>query len=333
MKTIFRITSIFITALAIFSCQKEDSFNRAKWEVVNLNYTGDLDDIFALPNDTIMLISRFDDTYQKTCIFESDDAAKTWKQTCFDTLSTRGFPNLYCFNHLKIYCGNFKTYDGGKTWKKDGFAGTPSYFFNNDVGFYLWGSSIYKTTDGGMTAKLVFDRTAYDGFQFIQFFNNRIGYASGGASWDSFNSGIMVKTTDGGNTWQQLPGKFKHIDGMSFISADIGYIVIDLHEGSVIETTLTGAELLKTTDGGITWTSIYKAYESQYFARCNFVDEQHGFVLGVGTICSTSDGGKTWVQEHEIPSSDYAINKMIFTSSKTGYAVGNNGLLLKRTTY
>ena len=333
MKTIFRITSIFITALAIFSCQKEDSFNRAKWEVVNLNYTGDLDDIFALPNDTIMLISRFDDTYQKTCIFESDDAAKTWKQTCFDTLSTRGFPNLYCFNHLRIYCGNFKTYDGGKTWKKDGFAGTPSYFFNNDVGFYLWGSSIYKTTDGGMTAKLVFDRTAYDGFQFIQFFNNRIGYASGGASWDSFNSGIMVKTTDGGNTWQQLPGKFKHIDGMSFISADIGYIVIDLHEGSVIETTLTGAELLKTTDGGITWTSIYKAYESQYFARCNFVDEQHGFVLGVGTICSTSDGGKTWVQEHEIPSSDYAINKMIFTSSKTGYAVGNNGLLLKRTTY
>jgi len=326
---------IVIVSIAFVSCRKEYD-SHAKWEVINLNYTGDLDDIFALSNDTIMLLSRFDDTYQKTCIFESDNAGKTWKQNCFDILNAGGFSNFYCFNHLKIYSGNYRTYNGGNSWQQVGFNGVPMYFFNNQVGIYVIGSSIYKTTDGGMTAKLVFDHTSYEGFNFIQFLNSEIGYASGGTSFDSYNSGIMVKTTDGGNTWQTLPQKFKSIIGMSFVTADIGYIIINLHEGDVFWTYKSGAELLKTTDGGDTWISInnrlYEDFNMIPF-QCYFEDEKHGFLCGGSRIVYTVDGGKTWKQEYDNPSSDYALNKMIFTSLKTGFAVGNNGLLLKRIVY
>jgi photosystem II stability/assembly factor-like uncharacterized protein len=308
---------------------------QARWEPINLSYTGDLNDIFLLPNDTIMLLSRFDDTFRKTCIFESANGGRTWKQNCFDTINAGGFSNFYCFNHLKIFAGNYRTFDGGSNWKKEGIDGVPMCFFNDSIGFYVLGSSIYKTKDGGVTAKLVFDRQAYDGFSFVQFFDNRIGYASGGTSFDSFNSGIMVKTTDGGNSWQQLPKKFKSILGMSFITPDIGYIVINLHEGSVVGTYRSGSELLKTLDGGNTWKSINdKIYEeyNQIPFQCYFTDEQHGFLCG-SKILSTNDGGKTWKEEYARPSSDYALNKMVFTAAGNGYAIGNNGLLLKRVLY
>ncbi|MDP4275783.1 MAG: YCF48-related protein [Bacteroidota bacterium] len=149
----------------------------------------------------------------------------------------------------------------------------------------------------------------------------------------------MVKTTDGGNTWQPLFKKTRSIIGMSFISANIGYIVIDLHEGNVVETTQTGAELLKTTDGGNTGTSINnKIYEDFNIVpfQCYFADEQHGFMCGSylkSKIISTSDGGKTWKEEYTGTSSNYFLNKIIFTSSKIGYAIGNNGLLIKRIVY
>jgi len=335
MKTI-KIIFFFLLFSALFiSCQKEND-QQVKWKVINLNYNGDLSDIFVLSNDTIMLLSKLDKSFQKTCIFESDNAGTNWGQNCFDKIDIGGFSNFYCFNHLKIYSGNYRTYDGGKTWENDGFNAAPVYFFDDMVGFYIKGSSIYKTTDGGMTAKVVFDRTAYDGFQFIQFFDNRIGYASGGASFDSFNSGIIVKTTDAGDTWQQLPNEFKSIIGMSFISADVGYIVINLYEGSMVETYKVGAELLKTTDGGNTWVSINDKIFDDFSIipfKCYFADEQHGFLCGssnVSKILSTSDGGKTWKVEYNGTSSNYLLNEMKFTSSNTGFAIGNNGLLLKR---
>lgn len=341
MRILFSVIITTISALTFLSCQKEDNEQQAGWEIINLNYTGSLDDIFALSRDTIMILSKLDKTYQKTCIFESDDAGKTWTQRCFDKLEIGGFGSFYCFNHLKIFAGNYRSYDGGNSWQKTGdFDGAPMYFFNAKEGIAARGGSIYKTTDGGMSSELVFDSVTYAGFNFIQFLDNRTGYASGGVSFDSYNSGLIVKTTDGGNTWQPLPDKFKSIISMSFITADMGYIIINLHEGSVVETYKSGAELLKTTDGGDTWTSINdKIYDEFYIIpfRCYFSDEQHGFLCGAGTsgskILSTSDGGKTWKEEYAGTSSDYLLIKMAFTSSKTGYAIGNNGLLLKRTVY
>ncbi|MDP4275782.1 MAG: hypothetical protein Q8907_16055 [Bacteroidota bacterium] len=135
-----------------------------KWETIDLNYTGDLNDIFILPNDTIMLLSRFDHTYKKTCGFESDDAGKTWKQNCFDTLSSSGFSNFYCFSHLKIFAGNYRSYNGGNNWQTLGnFKGGLMYFFNNSTGIGVSGFSIFKTIDGGNSFQIKYDTVSYVG--------------------------------------------------------------------------------------------------------------------------------------------------------------------------
>ncbi|MCJ7448224.1 MAG: YCF48-related protein [Bacteroidales bacterium] len=325
-----------LVSVAVISCQKENNFN-AKWEVINLSYTGDLSDIFLLPPDTIMILSKLDDSFDKTCIFESDDEGRTWTQRCFDKQTTGGFSDFYCFNHFKIISGDFKSNDGGYNWYKLGaLLGAPTFFFNDHEGIGAIGSSLYRTNDGCNSVEMVFDSSTYAGIHFIQFLNNSTGYAAGGASFDSFNSGLIVKTTDGGNTWQPLPDKFKSIIGISFISENIGYIIINLYEGSVVGTYKSGAELLKTIDGGSTWTSINSKIYDEFKIipfKCYFADEQHGFLFGTGNgskILSTIDGGKTWKEEYTNNDSDYTLNKILFATSTTGFAIGNNGLLLKR---
>jgi len=338
-RTTFPVIIAIISILIIPSCRK-DKEQQVRWDVINLYYTGDINDISVLPNDTIMLLSKLDKAFQKTCILESDDAGKTWSQTCFDKLETAGFSSFYSFNHLKIFAGNYRSYDGGNSWQKVGnFNGELMYFSNNNDGFGILGSSIYKTTNGGRSFDLVYNTAIPSGigFQFFQFLNDQVGYASGGYrsivyGGGVYSWGLIVKTTDGGNTWQPLPGKFKRIVGMSFVSADIGYIVISLDGGNV-------AELLKTTDGGDTWTTINdKIYDEFQIipSQCYFADEQHGFLIGSGNvskILSTSDGGKTWKEEYATTSSDLVLFKMVFSSSNTGYVIGTNNLLLKRALY
>ena len=327
---------VLCMVMLLTGCEKDDAFSRATWQIIDLGYTGELSDIALLSEDTIMILSRMDDSYQRTCIFESDDAGETWEKRCFDKLDAGGFYNLYCFNSKKICATGgalFQSDDGGYSWHKLADSGGLLYFFDDNNGFLSSGYSIYKTTNGGHSFETVY---AYGGFRFVQFFDRQIGYAAGGTGFDSYLSGHIVKTTDGGNTWYSLQ-KFKKIIGMSFISADIGYILIDLHEGEIFETYKEGAELLKTTDGGDTWTSINnKIYDDFYIMpfQCYFTDEQHGFLCGSGKeskILSSSDGGKTWREEYAGISSGYLLSKIMFTSSGTGYAVGNNGLLLKRT--
>ena len=303
--------------LLVFYCCKDHNsqINQANWELINLNYTGDITDISVLHNDTILLLSVLDPTYQKTCIFESDDAGTTWIQRCFDKLEIGGFSNFYCFNHLKMFAGNYKSYDGGRSWQKGGnFNVGLMYFFNNDVGIGFSGFTIYKTTDGGNSSKIVYDSISYVGCHFVQFLDYQTGYASGGASFDSYNSGLIVKTIDGGNSWKALPGSFKSIIGMSFITADLGYILIDLNEGDLYQTFKSGTELLKTTNGGSTWVSVNNKLGDRFsivIAECYFVDEMHGFICGSSSygnkILSTTDGGYNWKEEYTIISAQKSI--------------------------
>jgi len=334
-KIIFLIISVIVS----ISCHKENQ-TQSKWNIIGLNYEGNLNDIFALPSDTIMVLSTLDKTFQKTCIFESNDAGITWTQRCFDKLDVGGSPSFYCFTHLKIYAGDFRSKDGGLNWYKAGdFKVGQMYFFNNNLGIGVSGFTIFKTYNSGNSFTMVYDSSSYVGCQFIQFLDSQIGYASGGASFDNYNSGLIVKTIDGGNTWKPLPGTFKSIIGMSFITPDIGYIIINLYKGDVFTTYESGAELLKTIDGGNTWKSINANLLDQTKIipfECYFSNELHGYICGAGSgskILSTDDGGITWNEEYANTSSDFTLNKMIFTSPKAGYAIGNDGLLLKRSPY
>jgi photosystem II stability/assembly factor-like uncharacterized protein len=333
MKSKFIYVVILLIAIIslLSSCTK---FPDASWEVIDLNYTGSLSDIYTISGDTLFILSTLDDTYQNTCIFESDDAGATWTQKCFPKLYPGGFYNFYCLNHLKIYATGgalFRSDDGGLNWQQINEGGGLLHFFNNNEGLRMSGQSIYKTLDGGNSYRTVYSHEGFGGFSFIQLFDDKVGYTSGGSY--QANVGSLLKTTDRGETWYSPSNISNCVLGMSFISKDIGYIIVKFTEGNI-----SGGELLKTIDGAKTWKSINKIYEGDAIVprQCYFFDEHHGFIKGtdiVSKILSTNNGGKSWQIEYKGKSVDYLINKMIFTSTGIGFAIGDNGLLLKRTIY
>jgi len=126
------------------------------------------------------------------------------------------------------------------------------------------GAGIYKSTDGGITWKLMgLEKTQHIGRIAVDPKNpNVVWVAALGAAWKSNPERGLYKTTDGGATWQLV----------KFISDKAGFVdvAIDPRNSDVVYAAAyerlrtpyslksggPGSGLFKTTDGGKTWTEI-----------------------------------------------------------------------------
>ena len=78
--------------------------------------------------------------------------------------------------------------------------------------------------------------------------------------------------------------------------------------------------ILKTTDGGDTWTSQSQSYSTQVWG-ISFVDENTGYICGLdGKIVKTTDGGSSWSEVFN--TSGYQFNKVFFKDANNGVATG-----------
>ncbi|GAB4425083.1 MAG: hypothetical protein OHK0039_42600 [Bacteroidia bacterium] len=131
--------------------------------------------------------------------------------------------------------------DGGQTWA---VIDTPRrelrdvWFTHPDTGFACGYGAIYKSTDGGR--RWAFTSASDEFFTSLHFLSGRLGYAVG-------RTGSIVRTRDGGVTWEtlrngNLPWMPLHrYNQICMLDARTGYIVGD------------AGLVLKTTDGGKTW--------------------------------------------------------------------------------
>ncbi|MEK7402169.1 MAG: hypothetical protein AABZ80_07365, partial [Gemmatimonadota bacterium] len=126
------------------------------------------------------------------------------------------------------------------------------------------GAGIYKSTDGGITWKLMgLEKTQHIGRIVVHPTNPNIVYvATLGAAWKANPERGLYKTTDGGATWQLV----------KFISDKAGFIDVQMHPTNpnillaaswervrgpyFLKSGGPGSNLWKTTDGGATWTEI-----------------------------------------------------------------------------
>ncbi len=116
--------------------------------------------------------------------------------------------------------------------------------------------------------------------------------------WVSGNKGTVGKSTDGGKTWSwtKIPGyenrDFRDIEGFDQNTA----VIIAIAEP---------AQILRTTDGGITWNLVYEnKLKGMFLDAMDFADDHHGTVVGDAVtekffIAHTSDGGKSWKEYEE----------------------------------
>ncbi len=200
----------------------------------------------------------------------------------------------------------------GNSWNDVVHLGGSTYILFGDY------STVARTTDGGATFTVYYPDSAKSRRNIYEadFVSPTVGYACG-------TSGLIIKTTDGGITWDTVgvasTATYWYLD---FIDADTGYV-----GGS------TG-KLLKTTNGGVSWTEIPLGSTSAVVYRIFMVNAQVGYIgtgsATPGRILKTTDYGATWVNQSSYTTAT-TVRGMWFLNADTGF-VGTTGYTIAKTT-
>lgn len=145
----------------------------------------------------------------------------------------------------------------------------------------------------GMPASLAMADSVKKGFRGLSVVNEKV-------IWISGQRGLVGRSTNGGTSFSWR--KVKSYEKMDFRT---------LHAFSkkcaVIATAGTPASILRTTNGGKTWSEVYRSDDSlMFFDGVGFWDDNRGLIFGDPIkgrmfLMETFDGGKTW---KEIPFAD-----------------------------
>jgi photosystem II stability/assembly factor-like uncharacterized protein len=149
--------------------------------------------------------------------------------------------------------------------------------------------------------------------------NPQYGWACG------FN-GYVVRTTNGGATWQGSVVPFNgraggHLESVHFVDQLNGYA-----SGP--------CGVFRSTDGGVTWTDVTPTFPNEAPWGCYFLSATTGVVLGGGCVGSqnffrTTNGGQSWsLFQSNQPSS--GLTDALLYADGSGYAV-SSGLLWQTT--
>ncbi|MCU0431361.1 MAG: YCF48-related protein [Cytophagaceae bacterium] len=137
----------------------------------------------------------------------------------------------------------------------------------------------------------------------VSFVSEDTGYVCG-------NNGVILKTTDGGKTWNSLQSNTtNNLHRIKFTSSKIGYVVGN------------NRTLLKTTNAGQTWVSLMPIIPGEHFRSIQFFDDNNGIVAGFNSsVYFTTNGGGTWTQKiFPTNFNNRVIYSMYFTDMNNGY--------------
>jgi photosystem II stability/assembly factor-like uncharacterized protein len=225
----------------------------------------------------------------------------------------------------------YKTTNSGISWLpehqltsgtiKRGFCGMNVFNDSiiNAVGRVRGPAWFYRTTDRGATW-IAKDMNQYAaGLIDVYFFSKDTGYCVGltNTTHDS-SSGIILFTTDGGETWTErfrTSRKGEWCWKIQFPSRNVGYV-------SLQRNSLSPIYFLKTTDGGETWNE--KLFSNSYYfvQGIGFINDTVGWIGGYSTILmyQTTNGGESWSPL----GIGRRVNRFRFLSPTIAYAVGDS---------
>lgn len=214
-------------------------------------------------------------------MFETTDGGATWAAVAgLPPLAPSAICGLSVVDESVVYASgtNFpnrparmmRTVDGGLSWQAWDMSAhatllVDTYFSDAEHGWVVGGRAsvanptrndvravVLRTEDGGRSWV---DRAAPLGAQLpfgewgwkIQFLDERVGYVA----LESFTRAAILKTTDGGDTWNRIevrdPQGNANLEGVGFVDENTGWV------GGWGSATFQEGYSSATTDGGKTW--------------------------------------------------------------------------------
>lgn len=148
---------------------------------------------------------------------------------------------------------------------------------------------------------------------------NSVYFADSNSGWAVGNSGVILKTTDGGSTWlAQTSGVADNLQDVRFVNASTGIAVGN------------NGVALKTLNGGTTWSTLNSGM-SDILYSVFWSDMNTVWAVGqLGRIRKSTDSGNSWSNgDPNAGAPIQHLRSVFFINSSTGWAVGNSGTLLR----
>ncbi|MCH8325292.1 MAG: protein kinase [Bacteroidetes bacterium] len=187
----------------------------------------------------------------------------------------------------------------------------------------------------------------------VTFVNSTVGFSCG-------NNGVILKTTDSGNTWfisdssiTNILYKINFSDNFNGIAVgEKGMILLTNNGGqswdiitsksfsslfdyqfikgtSIVIAVGANGTIIRSEDGGYTWNRV-SSHVNKLLYSVKFINEDTGIIVGwSGEILKSNDMGKTW---HKITkfTTNY-LRSVDFVTEDTGFIVGGGGEIYKTT--
>ncbi|MGC3945723.1 MAG: Ig-like domain-containing protein [Chryseolinea sp.] len=297
----------------------------------------------------------------------TDDAGETWTQNTFSTVTSNEPIMDLAYNGTDIWAagdGLRQHSSDSRIWVEDPASNSADNELNSIAfdqhgkGTFSVEKRIYTTTTNGVT--WTFQPAVYDPSNAPYLALEKVRYDPAGNLWAIDYNGPLYKSTDGGQTFKlkkQFSSFIALADYVAFQSAqDVWYygnqqllrskdggntwtqtneVVTSMYflNQQVGWKILPGRVVYKTIDGGDTWKNMGVVNALSDFRFCYFADEFTGWVVDISSHAfKTSDGGKTWTQE--ATGSDALVNAVAFrvngNNKVEGYIGGEQ--LVKLTT-
>gem|GEM_PF-1889468 len=272
------------------------------WLVQTPPDTAELTSIVILSNNTI-LVTTVKPTGGKASIYRSTNSGRDWQRVLQDNISfyAAKTPNGRIFS---ISTFIYSSADSGKTWTK---------------GKRLNSTSTYKH---------------------IEFPDNKNGYIAGNVRGQFTYTPEFLRTEDEGKNWYaSYPFAFPDTSGyasMSAMNADTVFMFTNYFKQFNAKKNTELLSLTRFRLKDVVQDSLWNFRSRTQFDRlfdiiydCKFFEGGYGFAVGdIGVIYGTNSYGRAWAKEYNGKEALYSI---YMQNKNKGYAVGDSGVILKRS--
>jgi photosystem II stability/assembly factor-like uncharacterized protein len=323
----FSTASISVTK-PLVPCSYLTSAQKSGWEPQESGVSQNLNSIF------LICINRGSIAGDEGVILRTGDGGNNW--TTQNSGVTDNLYDIFYYDYSIILAVGASgtilyTNNSGGNWTiiQTGMTGT--YFsgrmITDTIGVAVGVNAIFqpfftRTNDGWNTWEstsfyIENNSTLYEGWlSDVYFINDSIGFATAVVNIPA--GGAIVRTTDGGSTWDTMYFSNEELLGIDFTEEGIGYAVGN------------HGVILQTLDGGDTWNSLDSGVNTTLHA-IDFSSEARGTAVGNnGIIIRTQNAGSTWTQQTSGTNNDLLAVR--FITEQLGFVVGEHGVILHTTT-
>ncbi len=301
---------------------------RDGWEQIESGVTQNLNSIFFI------CLNRGSVAGDQGVILRTGDGGDSW--VAQESGVTENLYDIYYYDYFIVLSVGTSgtilfTTDTGQNWTivETGMMGTyySGQMITDSIGVAVGVNAIFQPfftrTDDGWTSwqstafYIEHENVFYEGrLTDVHFRNESVGFAT--AIVDVPAGGAIVRTIDGGDTWETVLFYDEALYSIDFTWEGVGYAVGD--HGAIVQ----------TTDAGQTWVEL----ESGTSTRLRAFDvptETTGTAVGEnGMILRTEDAGATWKQQTS--GTTGTLSDVKFITQQSGFIVGQDGLILRTNT-